>query len=277
MGKSLKNSKLVQRTGKLAFYKTFGETVYRRMQGFTDLGNSKNPKEYSRQYVDEDFERTDITGYSPSIAYSFDRYQGNPVLNDIVRITEDELTGENMVREIICVDMTTVSSNGGISTANAKIRQYSVIPDSDGDSTDCLTYSGNFKSRGEGENCIVSSKDNWETIFNVNRNIADSAKALIEVSGDGIETPIAGGGDNGSNVIGTATANSKITITVKPDNNNAAVFIFRESSSSMMSVTNGTGIVSATDLTVNSGENHYQVMIICGNTKWNYGVVITGE
>ncbi|MGN0677385.1 MAG: hypothetical protein ACI4K5_06540, partial [Ruminococcus sp.] len=96
MGKSLKNSKLVQRTGKLDFYKPFGDTVYRRMQGFTDLSNSKNPKEYSRKYVDEDFECTDIVGYSPSVAYSFDRYKGNPVLNDIVKITEDELVGENM-------------------------------------------------------------------------------------------------------------------------------------------------------------------------------------
>lgn len=277
MGKSLKNSKLVQRTGKLAFYKPFGETVYRRMQGFTDLGSSKNPKEYSRQYVDEDFERTDITGYSPSISYAFDRYKGNPVLNDIVKITEDELVGENMVREIINVDMTTVVSNNGVATANAKIRQYAVIPDSDGDSTDCLTYSGNFKSRGEAEDCVVTSTDNWETISNVNRNTANSAKATIEVTGEGIETPIGGGGDNGSTVSGTVTANSKITITVKPENNNATVFIFRESSSNMMSVANGSGIVTATDLTVVSGANHYHVVIICGETKWSYSVIVTGE
>ena len=236
MGKSLKNSKLVQRTGKLAFYKPFGETVYRRMQGFTDLGNSKNPQEYSRKYVDEDFERTDVTGYSPSISYAFDRYKGNPVLNDIVKITEDELIGENMVREIINVDMTTVVSNNGVATANAKIRQYAVIPDSDGDSTDCLTYSGNFKSRGEAEDCVVTSTDNWETISNVNKNATNSAKATIEVTGEGIETPIGGGGDNGSTVSGTAT-----------------------------------------DLIVVSGVNHYQVMTICGETKWSYTVTITGE
>lgn len=275
MGKNLLHTNLVQRTGKLAFYQVDGVPML--MEGFTDLGYSKNPKEYTRQYVDEDFERSNVVGYSPSISYAFDRYTGNAVLDNIVKITEDEFVGSKATATVFTVDMSTSQTVNGQGTAKAKSREYAVIPDSFGDSTDCLTYSGNFKSRGEGENCIVSSKDNWETIFNVNRNIADSAKALIEVSGDGIETPIAGGGDNGSNVIGTATANSKITITVKPDNNNAAVFIFRESSSSMMSVTNGTGIVSATDLTVNSGENHYQVMIICGNTKWSYGVVITGE
>ena len=90
MGKNLHNSSLVQRTGKLAFYRVPNKDKYIRMEGFTELTNSKNPKEYSRQYVDEDFERTDVTGYASSISYAFDRYKGNAVLDDIIDITENE-------------------------------------------------------------------------------------------------------------------------------------------------------------------------------------------
>ena len=55
MGKNLKNADLVLRTGKVAFYHVPGQSVYTRMEGFTSLSTSKNPTEYERQYVDEDF------------------------------------------------------------------------------------------------------------------------------------------------------------------------------------------------------------------------------
>ena len=114
MGKNLQNANLVQRTGKLAFYRVPNKDKYIRMEGFTELTNSKNPKEYSRQYVDEDFERTDVTGYASSISYAFDRYKGNAVLDDIIDITENEYIGEKMIREILVVDMTTASTVDGI-------------------------------------------------------------------------------------------------------------------------------------------------------------------
>ena len=105
MGKNLSNSELVMRTGKLAFYRVPGDTAYTRMEGFTDLSTSKNAKEYNRQYVDEETERTDTTGYGTSIAYALDRYNGNSVIDDIVQIHENERIGQDAVRSIIQVDM----------------------------------------------------------------------------------------------------------------------------------------------------------------------------
>ncbi|MDE6502057.1 MAG: hypothetical protein K2L10_08240 [Ruminococcus sp.] len=71
MGKNLRYGNLVTRPKKLEFWQ-LPNGSFQRMEGFTDLGYSQNPKEYSRQYVDEEFERTDIVGYAPSISYSFD-------------------------------------------------------------------------------------------------------------------------------------------------------------------------------------------------------------
>ena len=96
---------LTGRYSVVAFYgiKGSGDTstvTYHRMQGFTTLTTSKNPKEYTRQYVDEDHEQTDVVGYSPSIAYTFDRYAGNAVQDDIVRITNQELTGNDALAAV---------------------------------------------------------------------------------------------------------------------------------------------------------------------------------
>ena len=165
MGKNLKNADLVLRTGKVAFYHVPGQSAYTRMEGFTSLSTSKNPTEYERQYVDEDFKRTDITGYNTAIAYALDRYKEHPVTDDIINIHENELLGQDAVRSIINVDMTTAQQGGsGIWAASAKMRDYAVIPDADGDTTDCMTYSGNFKTRGEMEDVTVYSTDDFQTI-----------------------------------------------------------------------------------------------------------------
>ena len=58
---------LVPRSQKVLFYgvpaASGDTTTYHRMKGFTDVSTSKNAKEYTRQYVDELFEQTDVTGY----------------------------------------------------------------------------------------------------------------------------------------------------------------------------------------------------------------------
>lgn len=166
MGKNLKNADLVLRTGKLAFYMVPGNSAYTRMEGFTSLSTSKNPTEYERQYVDEDFKRTDITGYNVATAYALDRYKKHPVTDDIIAIHEGELLGQDAVRTIIQVDMTTAEDTGyGIWSAKGRRRDYAVIPDTDGDTTDCMTYSGNFKTRGEMEEVTVTTTDDWQTIY----------------------------------------------------------------------------------------------------------------
>lgn len=153
---------LVKRSDKVAFYGIKGSTgdtyTYHRMQGFTDMSTSKNPIEYSRQYVDEDFEQSDVVGYSPSIAYGFDQFAGNAVHEDIAKISDDELLGTDAIRPIVLVDLTKESG------VNAVKRDFAVIPDSEGDSTDAYTYSGNLKVKGDKIKGTATSADGWKTI-----------------------------------------------------------------------------------------------------------------
>ena len=152
---------LMKRSDKVAFYgikAAEGDTyTYHRMQGFTDISTSKNPIEYSRQYVDEEFEQSDVVGYSPSIAYGFDQFAGNKVHEDIVKISDDELLGTEAVRPIVMVDMSKTEDN-------AVKRDFAVIPDSEGDSTDAYTYSGNLKVKGDKIKGTATSADGWQTI-----------------------------------------------------------------------------------------------------------------
>lgn len=223
MGKNLRYGNLVTRPKKLAFYGV-PNRGYQRMEGFTDLGYSQNPKEYSRQYVDEEFERTDIVGYAPSISYSFDRYTNNEVLADIVKITENEYIGDLMKRTIVTVDL----SNGTATTAPAKMRDYAVIPDTNGDTTDCLTYSGNFKTKGLLIDCIATSTDDWQTIL-VTQNVERSVSANIGVTGDGVRELIID--NNSTQIRGEVTKGTDVTISVVADFAGAVISLYRISKS----------------------------------------------
>lgn len=161
---------LVQRADKKVFWGLKGDstTTFTRMRGFTEISQSKNPKEYSRQYVDEYFEETDVTGYSPSISFAFDEYTNDPVIADIADIIDEEKTGEDAVREIVFVDFSKPAASGGF---EAYKRSFAVVADSEGDSTDAYTYSGNLKvktSRIKGTATIATptngDKDSVETV-----------------------------------------------------------------------------------------------------------------
>lgn len=170
MGKGIDKLHLVKRSEKLSFLEVIGEdgsSTYHRMQGFTNMEFSNNTKEHTRQYTDEDFERTDTVGHSKSVSYEFEHYKDDPALEEIVKITESEATGLDAARNIVTVDMTTKSNlTSGTYSANATIRSYTIVPGSNGGSTECMTYSGNFKSRSEEKKVKVSSMDNdWLTII----------------------------------------------------------------------------------------------------------------
>lgn len=169
MGKGIDNLHLVKRSEKMSFLEVkdvSGTSTYHRMEGFTNMEFSHNTKEHTRQFVDEDFERTDTVGHSKSVSYEFEHFKDNPALEEIVKITENEVIGLDAVRNIVTVDMTTKNlSTGSTYTADATIRPYAVVPGSDGGSTECMTYSGDFKSRGAEEKIKVSSMDkDWLTI-----------------------------------------------------------------------------------------------------------------
>lgn len=152
---------LKSRHKKVAFYgvpTTSGGTTtitYHRMTGFTSLPQNKNPKDYTRQYVDEDFERSDIMGFAPEIPYNFDRHDNNAVHDDIVNITDKELIGADAVRTIIVVDL---------DDSTAIKRDYSVIPNGEGSDINVYSYDGNFKANGEKAFGTATSADSWMTI-----------------------------------------------------------------------------------------------------------------
>lgn len=147
--------KIVGRSKKVAFMKV-GE-VYTRMTKFTSMSRSSNPTEYSRQYIDEDGEVTDVTGYSPSIDYAFDEHTNNLVHQAIKDITEEEKTGADAIVTIAIADMTSDS-------AVVRYRDYAVIPSSDGDSTDAYTYSGTFKAKSSAIKTTGTVSDDGKTL-----------------------------------------------------------------------------------------------------------------
>lgn len=118
-------------------------------EGFTDLSESKNPVEYNRHYVHEKSERSDVTGYSPSLAYSMDYYDNDPVCKEIRTITDDEKVGSDAQRNIVLVDLFDKKNGGSGDTYTAYQRTYSIIPDSKGSGTDALIYTGTIKSAGD--------------------------------------------------------------------------------------------------------------------------------
>lgn len=124
-----------------AVYELIGE-------GFTSLTEAKNPKEYSRQYIHEKTERTDVVGYAPSLDYSVDIYTNNPVIKRIREITDKELIGSDAQVSIVNVE---IFSDGTVDKTKcvAYERKYAVIPDSKGEGVEALVYTGTFKAVGD--------------------------------------------------------------------------------------------------------------------------------
>lgn len=141
------------------FMKDEEKETFNRMTGFTDGGRSLNSTTYDRRYIDEKTERSDVVSYSTEIAYAFDRMTGNAVHDRISKIHDKELVGQ-------IVEILTVNFNEKGSTDvsfKARKRLYSVVPDSDGDSTDAYTYSGSFKANGDQIEGTATSTDGWTT------------------------------------------------------------------------------------------------------------------
>lgn len=136
---------------KLAHYMDTGDSntpVWSRIgEGFTDFTESKNAQEYTRQYINEQTETTDVTGYSPSIAYSADVYDDDPVCQKVVEISDDELVGDAAQVEIVTANEYEIS--GSETTCTAYKRTYSVIPDQKGSGVQQLVYTGTLRAVGD--------------------------------------------------------------------------------------------------------------------------------
>lgn len=154
---------LVTREKRVSFMNvgTKSSPKYVRMQGFTSMSDGKNASEYSRRYVDEATERSDVTGYAAQIDFEFDRYSPFTVHEKLAAIIDGELLGSEAHVEIVTVDLFNGSEEAGYA---AKYREYSVIPDTVGDGTDALIYSGTFKAIGTAKEVTAKSEDDWNTL-----------------------------------------------------------------------------------------------------------------
>lgn len=109
-------------------------------EGFTSFSEAKNPKEYTRQYVHEKSERSDVVGYAPSISYSADMYSGAPCVERVAKAADEEQVGN-----AAHVDIVTVNKWENV----AFKRTYAIIPDGKGDGAEALIYTGTLKAVGE--------------------------------------------------------------------------------------------------------------------------------
>lgn len=166
--------KMVKRCQRVAFMNTDttgSAPKYDRMTKFSSLSNSKNPKEYSRQYVDQEFEESDVVGYAPSISYSFDRHTNTPVHETIAKIHDGELTGTETLVDIVVIDLfDPVGSAEG--TYTARKRTWAVIPDADGDGSDALVYTGSFKAKSSVETGTATISADGKTLTYTSPNKA---------------------------------------------------------------------------------------------------------
>ena len=101
-----------------------GDPTYTRMNGFSTLTESKNPKEHTVQYVDMEMEVTTTTGVSSSYDFTFERLDPNTVHNDMTGIIDSEKIGDDAVRTFISVDFTNKNSDG---TYPAVKRDYLIV------------------------------------------------------------------------------------------------------------------------------------------------------
>lgn len=140
-------AKLVRRSQRVAFYGvpvsgSEETSTYNRMEHFTSLTEGKNPITYERQYVDKDSQDSDVTGYGTTLEYGFDHHSDDPVLADLAKVQDDELTGET--RDIVVVDFFDKGESKKDDEYVARKRTYSILPDSSGDGTRCIAVFREF-------------------------------------------------------------------------------------------------------------------------------------
>lgn len=115
-------------------------------EGFTQLAESKNPQEYSRKYISDKTTRTDLTGFAPQYDYTMDYIDGDKVVAEIAKITDNEILGTAARRNIVSVNLWSDPTGAA---CEAKKRPYAIIPNQKADGTDALVYTGSMKAAGD--------------------------------------------------------------------------------------------------------------------------------
>lgn len=130
-------------------YKLIGE-------GFTAFPIALNPKEYTRKYINYKTEKSDVIGYAPSVSYSCDCIVDDPVVQEIVAITDAEALGTDTHRNVVTVNTWEEDESGN---CPAYMRTYAIIPAGKGDGTDALVYTGTMKAVSDQVKGIFNRKD----------------------------------------------------------------------------------------------------------------------
>lgn len=144
----MSETKMIQRKQWASFMNTGEQAapVWSRIgEGFTELEMSMGAQTYSRHYVHEKTERKDVTGYATSIAYQCDVYSGDPVIERVSRVMDQELVGDDAQVEIVNVSFFRPMQGG----YEAFLRRWAIIPDSRGAGAEALTMSGVFAAVGD--------------------------------------------------------------------------------------------------------------------------------
>lgn len=149
----------VKRQDKVMFMEGLSEE-FNRMKGFTALSTNKNPVEYTRQYVDEDFETTDVVAISTSIDFEYDQRKDDVVHEKLIDIIDNEKLGNDALVDILQVDLTTDTGDGEVTATK---RTFSVIPGTEGEDINAYTYSGTFRVKGERVEGTATTTDGWKT------------------------------------------------------------------------------------------------------------------
>ncbi len=116
-------------------------------EGFTEFTENKNPREYTRQYINEAVERTDIVGFASAVTYAFDVYEDDPVCDKLLNLTLSEAVGADAVVRIITAFLYKESGTAG--RVEAIRRDYAVCPSKLGSGTEALICAGNLRACGE--------------------------------------------------------------------------------------------------------------------------------
>ena len=143
---ALKEFKGLQlRADMVSFMEAKEKGIFYRMKGFTELPTSKEAVEYERTYVDEKSARTDTTGMTSATSFTLDKYKDNPVHERIAEVFNKELIGDEALTSLVVVDFGRKIGDGYY----ALRRDYTIVPDTEGDGTEAYNYSGTFKANGE--------------------------------------------------------------------------------------------------------------------------------
>lgn len=240
---------LAKRASKKMFMEV--NNTINRMKGFTSLPTSRNPKEYTRKYVDLDHEVTDLVGISTSKEFTFDHMPGDIVHDKMVDIIDKEKIGEDAIVTLVQVDFTQAGATADSFVAVK--RDFVLIPGTEGDNADAYTYSGTFKVKGERIEGEVTSSDNWETCsFNSNGGLV-----TVEITPD---SP-------------TATAGNTIQLTATVVGTNETEVAWT-SSDNTVAVVDSTGLVTI-DETSTVGETATITATLVSNPNAKDDVIVT--